>query len=89
MNLVVTNVPGPQVPLYCMGGRMLEAFPVVPLTRNLSIGIAILSYCGQLHIGLYVDRDAFGDLSTLSAALEDSFAELRKRAEERLGDDAR
>ena len=68
---------------------MLFRSPVVPLTRNLSIGIAILSYCGQLHIGLYVDRDGFGDLSTLSAALEDSFAELRKRAEERLGDDAR
>ena len=86
VNLVVTNVPGPQVPLYCMGGRMLEAFPVVPLTRNLSIGIAILSYCGQLHIGLFVDRDAFPDLAVLSGALEDSFAELTKRAEERLDD---
>ena len=88
-NLVVTNVPGPQVPLYCMGGRMLEAFPVVPLTRNLSIGIAILSYCGQLHIGLFVDRDAFPDLAVLSGALEDSFAELTKRAEERLDESPR
>ena len=68
---------------------MLEAFPVVPLTRNLSIGIAILSYCGQLHIGLFVDRDAFPDLAVLSGALEDSFAELTKRAEERLDDASR
>ncbi len=59
-NVVITNVPGPQVPLYSMGARMLEAYPVVPLTRNLALGIAILSYCGQLHFGLYVDADAVG-----------------------------
>jgi WS/DGAT/MGAT family acyltransferase len=79
-NLVITNVPGPQVPLYCMGGRMLEAFPVVPLTRNTALGIAILSYCGQLHIGLYVDADALDDVTVLAAGLEDSFAELKKIA---------
>jgi WS/DGAT/MGAT family acyltransferase len=79
-NLVITNVPGPQVPLYCMGGRMLEAYPVVPLTRNTALGIAILSYCGQLHIGLYVDADALDDVTVLAAALEDSFAELKKIA---------
>jgi WS/DGAT/MGAT family acyltransferase len=81
-NLVITNVPGPQVPLYCMGGRMLEAFPVVPLTRNTALGIAILSYCGQLHLGLYVDADAIDDVTVLAAGLEDSFAELKKLAEE-------
>jgi WS/DGAT/MGAT family acyltransferase len=81
-NLVITNVPGPQVPLYCMGGRMLEAFPVVPLTRNTALGIAILSYCGQLHLGLYVDADAVDDVTVLAAGLEDSFAELHKIAEE-------
>ena len=52
VNLVVTNVPGPQVPLYCLGARMLEAYPMVPLSRNLSLGVAILSYCGVLHFGL-------------------------------------
>jgi WS/DGAT/MGAT family acyltransferase len=81
-NLVITNVPGPQVPLYCMGARMLEAFPVVPLTRNTALGIAILSYCGQLHLGLYVDADAVDDVAVLAAGLEDSFAELKKIAEE-------
>jgi len=80
VHLVVTNVPGPQVSLYCMGARMLEAYPVVPLSHNLSLGIAILSYCGQLHFGLNVDPDAFGDLDVLSAALEASFAELTKLA---------
>lgn len=82
-NLVITNVPGPQVPLYCMGARMLEAYPVVPLTQNLSLGIAILSYCGSLHFGLYVDADAMPDVDVLAAGLDDAFAELRKLAAER------
>jgi diacylglycerol O-acyltransferase / wax synthase len=81
-NLVVTNVPGPQVPLYCMGSRMLEAYPVVPLTRNLALGIAILSYCGQLHFGLYVDADGIADVAVLAGGLEDAFAEMKKLAEE-------
>jgi len=84
-NLVVTNVPGPQVPLYCMGGRMLEAYPVVPLAHTLALGIAILSYCGQLHIGLYADREAVPDIDVLAAAMADSFAELLKLARERAG----
>ena len=45
-NLIVTNIPGPQVPLYCLGARMLEVYPVVPLSRNLTLNVAILSYCG-------------------------------------------
>ena len=63
-----------------MGARMLEAYPVVPLTRNLALGIAILSYCGQLHFGLYVDADAVPDVAVLAAGLEDAFAELKKIA---------
>jgi WS/DGAT/MGAT family acyltransferase len=85
-NLVITNVPGPQVPLYCMGARMLEAYPVVPLTQNLSLGIAILSYCGFLHFGLYVDADAVADVDVLAGGIEDAFAELRKIAAEITGD---
>jgi diacylglycerol O-acyltransferase len=81
-NLVITNVPGPQVPLYCMGARLLEAYPVVPLTKNLALGIAILSYCGELHFGLYVDADAVADVAILAAGIESTFAELKKIAEE-------
>lgn len=80
VHLVVTNVPGPQVPLYCMGARMIEAYPIVPLSRNLSLGIAVLSYCGHLQFGLNVDPDAFQDLDLFTAALEESFAELTKCA---------
>jgi WS/DGAT/MGAT family acyltransferase len=82
-NLICTNVPGPQVPLYCLGGRMLEAYPMVPLSKNLSLGVAILSYCGHLHIGLLADRDQWADLEILEAGVDDSFAELHKITVER------
>jgi hypothetical protein len=81
-NLVCTNVPGPQFPLYCMGARMLEAYPMVPLARNLGLGIAILSYCGSLQIGLLADGDTFPDLDVLATGLEDAFAALRKVADD-------
>ncbi|MEX2254097.1 MAG: wax ester/triacylglycerol synthase family O-acyltransferase [Acidimicrobiia bacterium] len=83
VNLVCTNVPGPQVPLYCLGARMLEAYPMVPLARNLNLGIAILSYCGTLHIGLLADRDQWADLDVLEAGIDESFSELTKLARER------
>jgi hypothetical protein len=78
VNLVVTNVPGPQTPLYLMGARLLEAYPIVPLSHNLSLGIAILSYCGVLHFGLFADHDAHPDLEALGRDLVASFAELRE-----------
>jgi len=82
-NLIVTNIPGPQVPLYCLGARMIEAYPMVPLSRNLNLGVAILSYCGSLSIGLLADRDRWDDLDVLAAGIDDSFAELTKLARER------
>jgi len=78
VNLVVTNVPGPQVPLYCLGARMVEAYPMVPLSRNLSLGVAILSYCGVLHFGLLVDGDVWPDLDDLATDIEASFTALRQ-----------
>jgi WS/DGAT/MGAT family acyltransferase len=82
-NFIVTNVPGPQFPLYLMGGRLVEAFPIVPLTRNLTIVVGILSYDGTLHFGLWADRDAFDDLEVLAGGIDDAFAELVKIARER------
>lgn len=84
-NLIVTNIPGPQTPLYCMGARMLEAYPIVPLTGNLSVVVGILSYCGEMHFGLFADPEACDDLPVFAGALEDAFSELSKLAEEREG----
>jgi diacylglycerol O-acyltransferase len=83
VNLIVTNVPGPQQPLYMMGARLLEAFPIVPLTRNLSMVVGIISYDGTLHFGLWADRDAAADLEVLASGIEDAFAEMTKLAVER------
>ncbi len=79
-NLTVTNVPGPQIPLYMMG-RKLEAFyPKVPLVLNTALGIAIMSYDGQLFFGLLGDYDALADLDTLAADLDASIRELAAAA---------
>ena len=76
VNLMVTNVPGPQVPLYCLGAQMLEVYPIVPLTKNLTVNIAVMSYCGQLHVGIFADPEAAPDIEVLAGALEDGFEEL-------------
>ena len=75
-NLVVTNVPGPQIPLYSMGREMLEVYPVVPLSDNTTIGIALLSYNGKIGFGLLGDYDTAPDLGVLAEGIEKSIAEL-------------
>jgi WS/DGAT/MGAT family acyltransferase len=76
VNLVVTNVPGPQLPLYSMGAQMLEAFPYVGIIDNMALVVAVLSYNGQLGFGLTGDRDAVSDLLVLAEGIEKSLAEL-------------
>ena len=75
-NMVVTNVPGPQFPMHLFGARMLECYPHVPLTENLGLGIALMSYDGKLFWGLNADYDLVPDLPAFTAALGASFAEL-------------
>jgi diacylglycerol O-acyltransferase / wax synthase len=75
-NLVVTNVPGPQVPLYAAGARMLEMFPVVPLASGQAVTIGISSYAGGVYYGLNADRDAMADVDVLAALIEESLSEL-------------
>jgi diacylglycerol O-acyltransferase len=79
-NVVVTNVPGPQFPLYMLGRRLLRIYPQVPLVRNTALGIAIMSYDGTLNFGLLGDYDALPDLDDLAAALRDAIAELAAAA---------
>jgi len=77
-NLVVTNVPGPQVPIYMLGSRMLEMFPLVPLVDNMGLGIALMSYSGKLFWGFNADYDLLPDLGAFVRATRDSFDELLK-----------
>jgi WS/DGAT/MGAT family acyltransferase len=75
-NIVVTNVPGPQVPVHMLGSRLLEIYPLVPLFSNQGVGIALFSYDGMLHWGLNADWDAVPDLHDLLTALESELATL-------------
>jgi diacylglycerol O-acyltransferase len=79
-NLVCTNVPGPQFPLYLLGARMSESYPLVPLFGHQGVGIALLSYSGKLCWGFSADRDVVPDLHDLVLAVRASFDELCGRA---------
>ena len=82
-NLVVTNVPGPQVPMFMAGARMTEVYPHVPLMDNLGLGIALLSYAGRIFWGFNADYDVVPDLDEFVAGTRESFAallELARRA---------
>jgi WS/DGAT/MGAT family acyltransferase len=75
-NLIITNVPGPQQPLYVGSARMLSAYPVVPLARGQAVSIGLTSYDGGVYFGLNGDRDAMPDLDLLGQCLVDSLADL-------------
>ena len=79
-NLVVTNIPGPQFPLYVMGRRMERVFPMVPLAKNQGVCIGIMSYDGQVNFGLIGDYDGMPDLEDLAKDLDDSINELIEAA---------
>ena len=76
----MTNVPGPQFPLYLQGRRLRAFYPQVPLTLNTALGIAIMSYDGRLGFGLLGDYDAMPDLDDVANDLERSIDELAEAA---------
>jgi diacylglycerol O-acyltransferase len=75
-NLVVTNVPGPQFPLYVLGRELEAIYPMVPLAENTALGIAIMSYNGQLNFGLTADFDALADVEVLAEELRGAIEEI-------------
>jgi WS/DGAT/MGAT family acyltransferase len=79
-NLVVTNVPGPQFPLYLNGSELLDIHPLVPLARGQALGVAIMSFNGRMNFGLVGDWDAMADLDDLARDFEASLAELAAAA---------
>ncbi|HMC40511.1 MAG TPA: wax ester/triacylglycerol synthase family O-acyltransferase, partial [Acidimicrobiales bacterium] len=76
VNTVTTNVPGPQIPLYARGRRMLEVYPYVPLGMQLRIGVAIFSYDGKVGFGITGDYDTAPDIDLLAEGIERAMGEL-------------
>jgi WS/DGAT/MGAT family acyltransferase len=79
-NMIVTNVPGPQFPLYLLGARQQAIHPFPPLFVNQGAGVAVMSYLGRVCFGLIGDWDLVPDLPALAGFLDDAFAELREAA---------
>lgn len=83
-NLVVTNVPGPQIPIYLMGSRLRDTYPHVPLIDNLGLGIALMSCDGRLCWGFNADYDLIPDLAAFIKGIHESVEELKQLAEARI-----
>jgi len=81
-HLTVTNVPGPQFPLYAAGARMLETYPVQPLLPGQALAIGVTSYDGGVYYGITADRDALPDVALLGQCLTDALDELVDSASE-------
>ncbi|MEK6252606.1 MAG: wax ester/triacylglycerol synthase family O-acyltransferase [Actinomycetota bacterium] len=81
-NLIVTNVPGPQIPLYVLGRELEEVFPVAFLPQNHALAIAIMSYNGRINFGLLADYDAMEDVEIISEGIAESLEELLEAAKE-------
>jgi hypothetical protein len=79
-NLIVTNVPGPQFPLYMLGRELLELIPVAFLPEDHALAVAIMSYNGMLDFGLLADFDALPDVDFVTTAIRESLEELVEAA---------
>ncbi len=77
-NLTVTNVPGPQTTLYALGAPLRQVYPLVPIFAGHSVGVAVVSYDGEVTFGLNADRGTMPDLEVLEQGIEESLAELRR-----------
>ena len=81
-NLIVTNVPGPQFPLYLLGREMQEIVPIAFLPEDHALAIAIMSYNGAINFGLLADYDAMDDLELIVDGIKASIAELGEAAKQ-------
>ena len=88
-NLLVTNVPGPQFPLYVLGRELKDLFPVAFLPRNHALAVAIMSYNGSMDFGLLGDYDAMHDLEAFGEMVDDSLQELMTAAKKRRSSNGR
>jgi len=76
LNMFITNVPGPPGPLYLAGAPLLEVFPVLPITGNMALGVAVTSYAGQLNLTAVADQDRCGDVEVFADGVRRALDEL-------------
>jgi diacylglycerol O-acyltransferase / wax synthase len=76
LNLVVSNVPGPSVPLYCAGAKMLAHYPVSVITDGVGLNITVMSYLDRIDVGIVADHDSIDDVWTMMASMEQALDEL-------------
>jgi len=81
-NLLVTNVPGPQIPLYVLGRKLVKPYPVAFLAKNHGLAVGVMSYAGQVNIGLIGDFEVMPDIGVVRRGLNESLAELSAAADE-------
>jgi diacylglycerol O-acyltransferase len=77
-NLVISNVPGPQFPLYCAGAELVANYPVSVITDGMGLNITVMSYCGHMDFGIVTDRDQIPDAWRLIDWLAEALSELRE-----------
>jgi hypothetical protein len=79
-NMICTNVPGPMIPLYCVGHRMLAHYPMVPLGFEMGVGCGVTSYDQRIFFGLMADEHCAPDVERMKEFLDQAFVELRSAA---------
>jgi hypothetical protein len=80
INLVVSNVPGPQVPLYLAGARLVAQYPIMPIAETMGLSIAVTSLAGTMAFGLTADWDTLPDIEVLARGIDDALLDLLKAA---------
>lgn len=78
VHTIITNIPGPVVPLYAMGKRLVAIYPYVPLAAGIRVSVGVVSYLGTLYLGISADFDAIPDLETLTTGIQRGFDELHQ-----------
>jgi len=86
-NMIVSNIPGPRIPLYLLGAKLVEFYPLVPLLENTGLGVAIISYAGKMCWGFHADYDLVPDLRRFVEMIDASFKELAQAVGVGLGGD--
>jgi WS/DGAT/MGAT family acyltransferase len=88
INLVVSNVPGPQVPMYIAGAKLLAQYPIMPIAENMGLSIAVTSLAGTMAFGITADWDTLPDIEVLAEGMDEAILDLRKAAEQEAAGEA-